>query len=212
MRFLRSRTIWGVLLILMGILFLLESLGVLAIGGAWALLFVVAGLAFGYTFLEDRANWWAVIPAMTLLGIAALIAVNTYAPRAGETWGASIFLGALSLAFWIIFLTTGMEQWWALIPGGVLLSLAGAIALEPIIAEETFVGLFMLGIGLTFALVYLLSKQRESMSWALIPAGILSMIGIIFFSAATETAALIWPAVLIVIGAYLLLRSLRQRR
>ncbi len=210
MRFLRSRTVWGILLILMGILFLLESLGILAIGGAWALLFVVAGLAFGYTFLENRANWWAVIPGMTLLGIAALIAVNTYAPQIGETWGASIFLGALSLAFWIIFLTTGTEQWWALIPGGVLLSLAGAIALEPVVAEEIFVGIFMLGMGITFALIYVLPTQREGMSWALIPAGILTLIGVIFFSVATQLVNLIWPAVLIVIGAYLLLRSLRR--
>lgn len=210
MRLLRSRVVWGLLLIVMGILFLLESLGILALGGAWSVLFIAAGLAFGYTFLEDRQAWWAVIPAMAFIGIGALIAVGVYLPEIGDQWGASIFLGSLALAFVIIYATTRTAEWWAIIPGGVLLSLAVALALEPFFAGEAFVAIFMLGMALTFVALYLLPTTEGRMSWALIPASILAIIGMVFLGLATELAGLVWPLALILVGAYLLIRNLRR--
>ncbi|MGC9347978.1 MAG: hypothetical protein ACP5JG_07565 [Anaerolineae bacterium] len=207
MKILRSRVLWGALLVVMGILFLLESLNVLVLGAAWAILFALVGLAFAYTFLENREQWWAIIPAMTLLGIGALIAVDALLPELGDLLGGSIFLLALSLSFLIIYVVTGAEQWWAMIPGGILLSLALLIGVEPYIGDDVFAGLFLLAIGLTFAIVYLVSTPEGRMTWALIPAGILALIGLILLSAATQLIAYIWPVVLIVIGAYLLLRN-----
>ncbi len=210
MKLLRSQVVWGILLILVGVLFLLESLALLQLGAIWAVLFALGGLAFGYTAAENRNNWWAAIPAMALLGVAALIGINVLLPALGDQWGAAVFLGALSLAFWLIYLRTDRQEWWALIPGGVLLSLAAAIALEPFVTGEAFVGLFMLGMGLTFVLVYLLPSDTERMGWALFPAGILALIGIIFLSALTELGNLIWPLVLILVGAYVLIRNLTK--
>ncbi|MBN1249838.1 MAG: hypothetical protein JXC32_19405 [Anaerolineae bacterium] len=210
MRLWRSRTLWGVLLVVLGLLFLLESLQILALGAAWALLFAAAGLVFGYTYLEDREAWWAIIPAMTLLSIAALIGVDTLLPEVGSLWGASIFLGGLSLSFWIIYFATRSEQWWALIPGGILLSLALSLAVEPFLADDVFAGLFMFGIAVTFALVYLLPNPEGRMGWALIPAGVLTLVGVIILSVTTSYANLIWPVLLIVGGAYILARSLRR--
>jgi hypothetical protein len=210
MRILRSRVVWGVLLVLMGVLFLLESLNILVLGAAWAVLFAFGGLAFGYTFLENRSNWWAIIPAMTLLGIGAIIALDALLPQLGDVLGGSVFLLALSLSFLIIYAVTGAEQWWALIPGGILLSLALLIGLETYIGDDLFAGLFLLAIGLTFAVVYLVPTSEGRMTWALFPAGILALIGLIVLSAATQLVAYIWPTVLIVIGGYLLLRNVRR--
>jgi hypothetical protein len=201
---------WGVLLVVMGILFLLESLNVLVLGAAWAVLFAFGGLAFAYTFLENREQWWAIIPAMTLLGISALIAVDAVLPELGDLLGGSIFLLALSLSFLIVYAVTGAEQWWAMIPGGILLSLALLIAVEPYMGDDVFAGLFLLAIGLTFAIVYLLPTPEGRMTWALIPAGILALIGVILLSAATPLINYIWPVALIIIGGYLLLRNVRK--
>jgi hypothetical protein len=210
MKLLHSRAIWGVLLILLGVLFLLESLAILTLGSAWAILFGAAGLAFGYAYIEDRSRWWAVIPAMALIGIAGLIGITTLFPTVGGQWGAGFFLGALGLSFWIIYITTNFEQWWAMIPGGVMITLALAIGLEPYLKGEGFVGIFFLGMALTFTLVYLLPTQEGRMRWALVPAAILGVMGLIFFSLASRYANLIWPIALIAIGGYVLLRNLRE--
>jgi hypothetical protein len=210
MKLLHSRALWGILLIVVGLLFLLESLAILSLGSAWALLFAAAGLAFGYVYLEDRSRWWAVIPAFTLIGIGGLIGINALFPETGEQWGAGFFLGALSLSFWFIYLTTAREQWWAIIPGGVLIALALAIALEPYMRGEGFVAIFFLGMALTFALVYLLPNPEGRMGWALIPAATLGAMGLIFFSLASQYAGLIWPVLLILVGGYILLRNLRK--
>jgi hypothetical protein len=210
MKIWRSRTLWGALLIVMGILFLLESLQILALGAAWAALFVAAGLTFGFTFLENRENWWAVIPAMALLSIGTLVGVDAVFPRLGSLLGGSIILGGLALSFWIIYVTTRYQQWWAIIPGGVLLSLALGIAVEPFIPGEVFAAVFLLGLALTFALVYYLPTANQHMGWALIPAGALAVVGLIVLSVTTRLAGLVWPALLIATGAYILLKNLRR--
>lgn len=214
MKLLRSRALWGLLLIGMGVLFLIESLGILSVGGAWAVLFFAAAIAFGSIFLDNREAWWAIIPAMAMFGIGAMIVAGAYLGQAGDQWGAGIFMGCLALAFWIIYFATRREQWWALIPGGVLLALAASIALEPYVSGEAFVAIFMLGMGLTFALLYLLPTPEGRMGWALIPAAVLGCIGLAFLLVASDTVAsaagLIWPLILIAIGGYILLRNLRR--
>jgi len=210
MRILQSRVLWGVLLILAGVLFLVESLNLIKFGSAWAVLFAAAGLGFGYAFLEDRSRWWAIIPAMALLGIAGLVGLDAWLPGEVGPWGGTLFLGSLGLAFLIIYFATHREQWWALIPAGVLVTLATTVGLEPILPDEAFVGLFFLGLGLTFALVYVLARRDQGLRWALIPAGILGLMGVIFLSLAGRLATIVWPVVLIVVGGYVLLRSARR--
>ena len=210
MKLLHSRALWGVLLILVGVLFLLESLAILSLGNAWAVLFAAAGVVFGYVYVEDRSRWWALIPALTLIGIGGLIAIASLFPKMGGAWGAGFFLAMLSLSFWSIYVTTGREQWWAIIPGGVLLALGLAIGLEPFISGEAFVGIFFLGMGATFGSLYLLPTPEGRMGWALVPAAILGAMGLIFLSLATPHAGLIWPVLLILIGGYILLRNLRE--
>jgi hypothetical protein len=210
MKVLKSRVLWGILLIVVGVLFLLESLEILSIGGAWAVVFAAAGLIFGYTYLEDRERWWAIIPATALLGIAGLIGASELLPRDADQWSVTVFLGALALGFLLIYLSTHREQWWALIPGGVLLTLAISIGLEPLISGEGFVGLFFIGIGLTFALVYALPSAEGTMRWALIPAAIMAIMGIIFLSVASSLATYVWPVALILVGGYVLLRNIRK--
>jgi CBS-domain-containing membrane protein len=210
MRIWRSRTLWGILLVVMGTLFLLESLQILALGGAWAALFVAAGLTFGVTFLERSENWWAAIPGMTLLSIGTMIGVAAIFPKLGNLVGGGIILGGLALSFWLVYLRSRFQQWWAIIPGGILLSLALGITIEPFLQDDVFAAIFMLGMALTFALVYLLPTAGERMSWALYPAGALALVGLIILSVTTQLAGLVWPVLLIAAGAYVLLRSLRR--
>ncbi len=102
---------------------------------------------------------------------------------ASDRFGGFVFLGFVALPFLLIFITHS-EHWWALIPGGVLLTLAG-VTLVP--DDSVFSGgLFFIGLSLTFAMVYLLTKSVGRQQWALYPAGILFLIGIVTLLGAAD--------------------------
>jgi hypothetical protein len=201
-----SKTFWGILLIAGGMLFLLQSLGLLVLDNIWPIVFAAPGAVFLYAFVRQRQNWWAVIPGMALLGIGALIAFEQIFPRANDAWGGAIFLGSLSAAFVAVYLRTATHEWWAIIPAGVLGSLTATIVLEPLLGGEFTGGLFMLGMGATFALVYLLPTPAGRMRWAIYPASILGGIGVLTLIAATQIIRILGPLAIIAFGLYLILR------
>src|SRR5512139_312048 len=113
------RIMLGLLLLLGGGLLLLQTMGYLS-GGInifWGLVFLAGGLVFLY--LVFSGNWWGVFPGMTLLGLAALV---LFGDQLGA-FGGLIFLGAIALAFWLVYILD-RQRWWALIPAGVLSTLA----------------------------------------------------------------------------------------
>lgn len=197
----------GIALIVFGVVFLLDSVGVLQVSGAvWpALFFGLGGLAFVGVFLNKRDNWWAVIPGLVLLGIAGVIAWGELAPAGMEEWGGGIFLGCISLAFWIVYLTN-REFWWALIPAGVLLTLAVVAGLGSVDNGSLVGGIFFLGLALTFGLLSFVKTPEGRLKWALIPAAVLLVMGVVITASAAQLFGYIWPAALILVGIYLLVR------
>ncbi|MGC9396305.1 MAG: hypothetical protein ACP5J4_15790 [Anaerolineae bacterium] len=205
-----SRTFWGILLIVGGLLFLMQSLGLLMLDNLWPIIFTAPGAVFLYAFVRRRENWWAVMPGMALLGIGALIAFEQIFPRANDAWGGAIFLGSLAVAFVAVYVRTGTREWWAIIPAGVLGSLTATIVLEPFLGSGFTGGLFMLGIGATFALVYLLPTPGGRMRWAIYPASIVGGIGVLTLIAATQLLRILGPLAIIAFGLYLILRRRDQ--
>jgi hypothetical protein len=199
--------IGGILLIVVGALLLLQNFGVLGIVVAlvWALLFAAGGLVFLYMFLTNRANWWAIIPGFALLGLAALIFLDEFFPGFGDALGGAIFLGGLGLAFWAIYFQK-RQRWWAVIPGGVMLTLALIAGLSSVFEGAGLGGLFFLGLGLTFALLYFLPTPLGRMKWALILAAVLVVMGLLVTAATTGILEYLWAIALIVGGLYLLFR------
>ena len=70
--------------------------------------------------------------------------------------------------------------------------------------------LVMIGLGITFLLVYLLSPSTKKMTWALWPAGILAAIGVIVGIATSPAAGYVGPLVLLAIGGYLVYRAVAR--
>lgn len=203
---------WGLLLVLAGALFLLDNLNLIEVQGMiWGVLIGIGGFAFLSVYLADKEHWWAIIPGMTLLGVAALILVSSYFPRLTDRWGGSFVMGAIGLAFLLIYLAR-REFWWALIPAGVMGTLAAVIGLSDIIEGIATGGVFFLGLGLTFAIVALVPSPQGSMKWAYIPAGILGGIGLLILITSTAVISYLWAVGLIVTGVFLLLRALRPSR
>ena len=203
----------GLLLVLGGALFLLSNFGIFENVGAliWALLFAAGGVAFLAVFLANtNNNWWALFPAFALLGIGGLFGMVALFPGLSGTLGGGMFLGALSLSFWLVY-ATHPEHWWAIIPGGVLLTLAGVATIGNTFAAEVSGALFFLGLAATFGLVYLLPTPQGRMRWAIWPAGACLVLGVITLVAVSNVFNYIWPLALILGGLYLVYRTTQRR-
>lgn len=202
----QSRMIWGLVLVLAGILFFLQEFQVLgsAFDFLWLILMGGGSGVFLWIYFKKQEQWWAVIPGLILLGLtlAGLDGIFNIFP--GGSWTGVVFLGCAGIAFWLVYLRR-QEQWWAIIPGGVLITLALVAGLESLSDWSDVV--FFLGMGLTFALVALLPHQSYNTRWAFIPAGILSILGILLIAPIQSVFNYIWPVILVGLGVYLLIRN-----
>lgn len=206
------RIVLSLLLIAAGVLFLVDSLELVEIGPLlWAAISAVAGLMFLSVFVLDREQWWALIPGFIFLSLGFVIGAAELLPGLGD-WLGAVFMGGLGLAFVAVFLAR-RDFWWAIIPGGVMLTLAVVAGLASTLAGELVGGILFLGIGLTFVLVSLVPTPAGRMRWALIPAAVLLVLGLAAFAAAGGALFnYVWPVVLILAGLYLLARFVRAGR
>lgn len=201
------RLIIGVLLVFGGLLSLLDEIGIIsnASGIFWGLVLGAGGLVFLYMLVNDRNNWWAAFPAFTLFGLA----LASFLPRSLQDFDGLLFFAGISLGFWWVYFTNKTERWWAIIPAGVLLTLGIVSAVEDASGMETG-GLFFLGLGITFMLVAVL-PGGGSRSWALIPGTILVLFGVLLGLPYRGITDYLWPAVLILLGGYFVLRFFMNR-
>lgn len=200
------RLLFGVLLILAGVAFLLDNLGVFRVQGIiWGVLFALGGLAFLSVLYKNRAQWWAAIPGIILLDLGALIILSDLFPGSSDRFGGPLFLAGIGLAFVVVYLLNP-TFWWAVIPAGTMITLALVAGLDQIPGIDGGAILF-LGLGVTFALLAVLPVQPNRLSWAWIPAVVLFALGLVILASATSLVNYVWPLALIALGAFLLLRG-----
>ena len=206
MRRIDPRLLLGVLLVVGGILSLLDVQGIISNGSGifWGLIFGAGGLVFLYMMFSDPNNWWAAFPGFTLLGLAA----SSFLPKSLQAYDGLVFFAGISLAFWWVYFSN-RERWWAIIPAGVLLTLGIVSVLDNISGLQTG-GSFFLGLGLTFVLVAIL-PGGSSRTWALIPGVILLLFGALLGTPFSGLTQYLWPAVLIIVGVYLVFRFIRNQ-
>ena len=198
----------GLLLILSGVVFLLNNLNIISLNWEALMgpLFALGGLVFLVVFILDTENWWALIPGMALIGLGLTIFMGQ--GNFASAWSGGVFLGMLALSFWLIYAFHPIN-WWAVIPGGVLMTLA-AVSVIP--GESNLIGgIFFLGIGLTFGLLYLLPNPMGKLKWALIPAGILAVFGVLVMLGSTGLLNYVWPVALLLGGGAILVRALLKK-
>lgn len=211
-RWLESRVLWGSFLILAGLLFLLQNVFNLPLGGLfWAALLALGGLVFISVYLNNRLHWWALIPGFTLLGVAATVFVNNFFPLLDDISGGLFVLGGIGLAFAAIYLAD-RRNWWAIIPAGVMFTLAAISVLDQLLVGFDSGGLLFLGLALTFVLVAILPNPQGQMTWAWYPAVVLAVIGLIIAVASQNLFRYFWPLILILGGLVLIFRTLVMRR
>jgi len=206
----RWRLMVGGLLVVAGVVALINAITGYNLGGiVWALLLGLSGLAFVFVMASNKSNWWAAIPGFTLLGIAALVGLESLAPNVTGQYGGALVLGGIGLSFLVVYLLN-RAFWWAIIPMGVMFSLVALIMLEGVMGQPVIV--FFLGLAATFGLIALLPIDNgKRMSWPLIPAAAMLLVGLIVGMGENDWARFIMPAAVILLGGYLVLRAFRQK-
>lgn len=186
---------WGWILVALGVLFLLQNMGLQIAGWIWGSIFLAAGAGFIWYYQQNHSQWWPLIPGFALLGLGTLI---LFEPILGSNLGGGIFLAAMGLGFAAVYFVRP-DNWWALIPGGTLLTL-GVVAGSG--AQDNAGGvLFFLGLAITFGVVFLVGQR-----WAVFPALACLALTLVTATALQGLAAYIFPLALLAVGVYLLMR------
>ena len=208
----RGRILWGLALVVLGIFFLVYQLGWLGTTQFPFMMFPFGFLAllFLLTFIGNPRQWWAAIPGCILLGLTLLI-FNDQNHFLTDAQAGALFLFSIGLPFLLVYLID-RRMWWALIPGGVL----STVALIALLAEreasaQVITAVIFFGLALVFALVRLATRSSPWMGWATWVAIILAGIGAVVLITGPQAASLVGPVVLIGLGLFLLGRSLLGR-
>jgi hypothetical protein len=80
------------------------------------------GLAFALVYRENANQWWAIIPAGTLLSLAVTALIDGMTRNAGA--GGAVFLFGLAATFFVLTRLPRHAQGWAIFPAAVLAVLA----------------------------------------------------------------------------------------
>lgn len=172
--------------------------------------FVLSAVALPFlaAFIRNRADWGLLIPPYVLAAVAAMI----YMIGRGilfDEFIAVYILTAIAAPFVLGFLFS-RKDWGLLIPPYVLLAVAGMVGLigAGVLRELLIPSYIMLAIALPFFLAFVLNRDNW---WALIPGGIMAVIGFSFLSTAI-TIQIIAPFVLILVGLGMLVRQMLGRK
>ena len=231
----KTSIIAGIALMAAGILLLLDLLGILDSAAlVWPLIFAAAGTVFLTLFLRSRDNWWAAIPGSVFLGLAAVILITLLGPSSAADWGGAVLFLFMGAGFGAVYVRE-RSNWWALIPCGVMLTLALVVALPQDWEGMPVAAVLFLGMAATFAGLSLVpvrpgpgplpgqpaalpgepgGGEPSRMKWPLIPAAVLAVLGLIFALQATVLLAaseFFVPALLVIAGLALLVYAYRHR-
>lgn len=173
----RSGLFWGLLLIGAGVVALAQQMGYIDQFNdprVWIGIFAVVGLlAFLNYALSGWRQWGWLFPAGIFGGLAITIALATSNVDSAAV-ATPLFVG-LIIPFAAAYLMDRARNWWALIPGGVMVFLALTTLLVDSAGGEWVGALFLFMIAISFLLVYLNNQARI---WALIVAYATGVLGL----------------------------------
>ncbi len=200
-----------------GIIFLLQELDRLGRGAplVWSLLLGGGGLLFLLAYFVEHAPWWTLIPGSAMVGAGASAFLGGVLHAPGTVAGAA-FPACLAACFVGIFLDARRQNWWALIPAGVLAFAALETLVSGIGHGEWGGALFFLAGAAVFFLLFSIEIEGRRYSWwTLIPAGtMLSLAAMILLSPAlpgSVVAAILFGGLGLTFGLLYVLPGQRQQ-
>jgi hypothetical protein len=206
----RTRNWWalipgGVMLFLA-----LTTLLVDTVDGEWvgAMFLLLIGLVFLAVYFNNRIRTWALLVAY-IFGVLSIAPMLASFGDVAAYFG-TVFLLAVALPFFILYFRSA-DNWWAIIPAGIMTVLAvlATLGISGVLNSATGGGygfaFLLAGLAATFAVLWF----RHNKAWAKIVAIVLGVLAAfsIFFVSYYE---LYWPVVLILGGGYLFYIALRK--
>lgn len=172
----KSSLFWGILLIFGGALALAGQMGYIdrLSESVWVAIFAFVSLiAFLSYAMSGWKQWGWLFPA----GVAGGLAVTVFMATnnvGNASVGSPLFFGLL-IPFVAAYLTDRQRNWWAMIPGAVMLFLAMTTLMVDSVGGEWIGTMFLFLIGLGFLVVYFNNRTR---TWALLVAYIMGVLSI----------------------------------
>ena len=204
----RSALFWGVFLTGAGLLALADQMGYTDTFSTpvWMVVFGAASLVGWVSYaLSGWKEWGWLFPAGIFGGLAAVVGLAEWRSENAAV-ASPLFLGLL-IPFVGAYLTDRSRNWWAVIPGGVMLFLALTTLLVDSVRGEWIGALFLFLIALSFLGVYLNDRKRL---WAGLVAYIVGVISLApMLASGGETAAYYGPIFLLAIALPFFLLYLR---
>lgn len=203
----KSGLVWGGLLIVFGVLALLETVTNLN-AWVWVAVLTTGGLVGFSVYAMDRTEKWLLIISYAMLAVAGLLTFLTLGVLV-DSYVATYVLLAIAFPFLVAFLLN-RTNWGLLIPFYVLLVIGIMVPLLELgVLNDTLIATYvLLAIAIPFFIVYIRNTKNW---WALIPGGILAVIGIAFLIAETAVEY-IFPAALIVGGILIVVRQFTKKK
>jgi hypothetical protein len=196
----------GGLLIVFGVLALLETVTDLG-AWVWVAVLTIGGLAVYGVYATDREEKWLLIISYAMLAVAGLVALLTLGVL-DDPYVATYVLLAIAIPFLAAFLFD-RTRWGLLIPFYVLLAVGVMVPLIElgVLDDNLTVTYILLAIAIPFFVVFIRNTKNW---WALIPGGILAIIGLSFLIA-EASVEYIFAAALIVAGILIVVRQFTKR-
>ncbi len=173
----RSSLFWGMLLIGAGVLALGAQLGYIEDLTATSWIFVFSAIsliAFVSYAMSGWTQWGWLFPTGIFGGLAVTITLATNDVNTAAV-ASPLFIGLL-IPFMAAYLTDRTQNWWALIPGGVMVFLIMVTLLVDYTPADEWIGaLLFFMVAISFLVVYLTDRTRW---WALLVAYITFVLGI----------------------------------
>ncbi len=207
----RTRNWWALIPAAVMVFLTLVALLVERVPGEWfgALLLFMVALSFFLVYLRQRTRMWALLVAYIVAALAiapAMASAGSLAPYYG-----GVFLLLVALPFLFVYFRNG-DKWWPVIPAGALIGLAlvtiAGIAgwINSAAGGGLASALLMASLAAAFAVIWL----RHGRQWAKTVTIVLGALAVAMALFAAQSAIL-WPIVLILLGAYVLFTALRRR-
>ncbi len=147
--------VWGILFILVGVLFLLRNLGVLSfsLANTWPFLLLFPGVVFWLFWFADRTHYRLLMPGTILIVYGLYFLLENQWPYrlSGALW--PIFILGPGLGFWAMYVLGSREERY--LRSGLVLTVISGVFFALALDNRFVWPLLLIGVG-----VYLIVKEK----------------------------------------------------
>ena len=181
-----------------------------------AIFFGLAALFFLKLYIQNSGRWWSLVLTSICLIVTFAVFIENSRIIDDDYIGVAVnwIIGA---TFLTVFLQN-RKHWWAIIPAGVFFTVGFVVFRESssfFWFGEINSGFYMLlGLAITFGVLYYMTNEERNLSWAAYPAlgffGVTMIIGL--SERYTFEGEYVVPILFIALGGFLLFKSTIRRK